>query len=111
MDDVRIIRLATGVDLIAFTNVLNYGNLEVENPLVLFIKKQEDRQLLFFANWISDILVDDTKMILNQHQVVSIMKPKFKIIYKYIEMLEVLTNNLQDSYSNILQSFSSNTIN
>jgi len=97
MDDVRIVRLTSGEDVIAFFEE-DETCILLGSPMTIFSKRMKSGQsFMMMTPWIPLDLVEDDIVAISYQDILTVMKPKSHIKDNYIQSLVDEDSGLQDS--------------
>lgn len=88
--NIKIIRLKTGEDIIAVTQIENPDDvlIKLENPMSLIYKKTPMGSMMMLTPWIPSELIESDSVIIPGSNILTVMKPKEELIEYYFEMVK-----------------------
>jgi len=87
--EIKIIRLVTGEDLIAYVTFKD-DEIILENALNIMAKNIEGNNVILFYPWLPIEIVEDSVSIIRKEMIMTMVDPKMKIIEKYFSVVEEL---------------------
>jgi hypothetical protein len=98
MDNIKIVRLQSGEDVIADFNDDNEGAITLTNPMSLLFKRMPTgRAIMMMSPWLPLELVEDNIACIYSQDILSIFQPKQSIIDYYTNtVMEVEEDRLSD---------------
>lgn len=88
--NIKIIRLREGEDIITHVTDTQDGNLFLENPLNIVLKRNDSGVIVLFIPWIPMELVDSNTAIIKKDSITTMVDPKINIIKRYFMVLHEL---------------------
>ena len=106
MDNIKIIRLQSGEDIIANYNKDEHsGVIIVNRPMTLFFKRLSmNRTVMMMGPWLPVELIQDNSVELYTKDILTVISPKESMISYYINAADDMENTLKENGSNIEQS-------
>jgi len=106
MDNIKIIRLQSGEDIIAnYNKDENSGVIIVNRPMTLFFKRLSmNRTVMMMGPWLPVELIQDNSVELYTKDILTVISPKESMISYYINAADDMENTLKENGSNIEQS-------
>ena len=113
MDNVRIIRLKDGEDIIASYHQNSKGIIEMYDPMTLFYKRlSAGKSMLLMSPWLPIELVQSNSACISMNEVLTIIEPRTALIEYYnnavVEANEVVANFTDQIDDSLLDEFDSN---
>jgi len=103
MDNIKIIRLQSGEDIIANYNKDEHsGVIIVNRPMTLFFKRLSmNRTVMMMGPWLPVELIQDNSVELYTKDILTVISPKESMISYYINAADDMENTLKENGSNI----------
>lgn len=96
MSDVRIVRLVSGEDVIAFFEE-DENAILLGSPMTIFFKRlPSGKAVLMLAPWIPIELIEDDTVAISYQDVLTVMNPRPEIIEDYIQSLLDIDNGQEE---------------
>jgi hypothetical protein len=97
MDNVRIIRLKDGEDIITSYHLNSNGIIEMYDPMTLFYKRlSAGKSMLLMSPWLPMELVQTNSACISMNEVLTIVEPRTALIEYYnnavVEANEMISN-------------------
>jgi hypothetical protein len=113
MDNVRIIRLKDGEDIITSYHLNSNGIIEMYDPMTLFYKRlSAGKSMLLMSPWLPIELVQSNSACISMNEVLTIIEPRTALIEYYnnavVEANEVVANFTDQIDDSLLDEFDSN---
>jgi hypothetical protein len=113
MDNVRIIRLKDGEDIITSYHLNSNGIIEMYDPMTLFYKRlSAGKSMLLMSPWLPIELVQTNSACISMTEVLTIIEPRTALIEYYnnavVEANEVVANFTDQIDDSLLDEFDSN---
>jgi hypothetical protein len=112
MDNVRIIRLKDGEDIIASYHLNSNGIIEMYDPMTLFYKRMSaGKSMLLMSPWLPIELIQTNSACISMNEVLTIVEPRSALIEYYnnavAEANEVVANFNDQIDNSLLDEFDS----
>lgn len=112
MDNIRIIRLKDGEDIIASYHLNINGTIEMYDPMTLFYKRlSAGKSMLLMSPWLPIELVQSNSACISINEVLTIVEPRSALIEYYnnavVEANEMVSNFTDQIDSSLLDEFDS----
>ena len=112
MDNVRIIRLKDGEDIITSYHLNSNGTIEMYDPMTLFYKRlSAGKSMLLMSPWLPIELVQTNSACISMNEVLTIVEPRSALIEYYnnavAEANEMISNFTDQIDSSLLDDFDS----
>lgn len=112
MDNVRILRLKDGEDIIASYHLNSNGIIEMFEPMTLFYKRlSAGKSMLLMSPWLPIELVQTNSACISMSEVLTIIEPRTALIEYYnnavVEANEVVANFTDQIDDSLLNDFNS----
>jgi len=112
MDNVRIIRLKDGEDIIASYHMNSNGIIEMYDPMTLFYKRMSaGKSMLLMSPWLPIELIQTNSACISMNEVLTIVEPRSALIEYYnnavAEANEVVANFNDQIDNSLLDEFDS----
>jgi hypothetical protein len=112
MDNVRIIRLKDGEDIIALYHLNSNGIIEMYDPMTLFYKRMSaGKSMLLMSPWLPIELIQTNSACISMNEVLTIVEPRSALIEYYnnavAEANEVVANFNDQIDNSLLDEFDS----
>ena len=112
MDNVRIIRLKGGEDIITSYHLNSNGTIEMYDPMTLFYKRlSAGKSMLLMSPWLPIELVQTNSACISMNEVLTIVEPRSALIEYYnnavAEANEMISNFTDQIDSSLLDDFDS----
>jgi hypothetical protein len=112
MDNVRIIRLKDGEDIIALYHLNSNGIIEMYDPMTLFYKRMSaGKSMLLMSPWLPIELIQTNSACISMNEVLTIVEPRSALIEYYnnavAEANEVVANFNDQIDDSLLDEFDS----
>jgi hypothetical protein len=112
MDNVRIIRLKDGEDIIALYHLNSNGIIEMYDPMTLFYKRMSaGKSMLLMSPWLPIELIQTNSACISMSEVLTIVEPRSALIEYYnnavVEANEVVANFNDQIDNSLLDEFDS----
>jgi hypothetical protein len=112
MDNVRIIRLKDGEDIIALYHLNSNGIIEMYDPMTLFYKRlSAGKSMLLMSPWLPIELIQTNSACISMNEVLTIVEPRSALIEYYnnavAEANEVVANFNDQIDNSLLDEFDS----
>ena len=96
MDNVRIVRLTSGEDIIAFYDEEGDESY-LMNPMTVFFKRRNDgKALMLMSPWIPLEIVSEDIVTINKANILTVMMPKQHLIDYFNQMINEIEDELED---------------
>jgi hypothetical protein len=112
MDNVRIIRLKDGEDIITSYHLNSNGIIEMYDPMTLFYKRlSAGKSMLLMSPWLPMELVQTNSACISMNEVLTIIEPRTSLIEYYnnavVEANEMISNFTDQIDESLLDDFDS----
>ena len=112
MDNVRIIRLKDGEDIITSYHLNSNGIIEMYDPMTLFYKRMSaGKSMLLMSPWLPIELIQTNSACISMNEVLTIVEPRSALIEYYnnavAEANEVVANFNDQIDNSLLDEFDS----
>jgi hypothetical protein len=112
MDNVKIIRLKDGEDIIASYHLNSNGIIEMYDPMTLFYKRMSaGKSMLLMSPWLPIELIQTNSACISMNEVLTIVEPRSALIEYYnnavAEANEVVANFNDQIDNSLLDEFDS----
>ena len=112
MDNVRIIRLKDGEDIITSYHLNSNGIIEMYDPMTLFYKRlSAGKSMLLMSPWLPIELVQTNSACISMNEVLTIVEPRTALIEYYnnavVEANEMISNFTDQIDESLLDDFDS----
>jgi hypothetical protein len=112
MDNVRIIRLKDGEDIITSYHLNSNGIIEMYDPMTLFYKRlSAGKSMLLMSPWLPMELVQTNSACISMNEVLTIVEPRTALIEYYnnavVEANETIANFTDQIDESLLDDFDS----
>jgi hypothetical protein len=112
MDNVKIIRLKDGEDIIASYHLNSNGIIEMYDPMTLFYKRMSaGKSMLLMSPWLPIELIQTNSACISMNEVLTIVEPRSALIEYYnnavVEANEVVANFNDQIDNSLLDEFDS----
>ena len=112
MDNVRIIRLKDGEDIITSYHLNSNGIIEMYDPMTLFYKRlSAGKSMLLMSPWLPMELVQTNSACISMNEVLTIVEPRTALIEYYnnavVEANEMISNFTDQIDESLLDDFDS----
>lgn len=98
MNQIKIIRLVDGEDIVASFDVLSNGNIRVHNPMTLFFKRMTaERSVVLMTPWLPLELMEDDGAEIIESKIMSFIQPKKSLVDYYIKYVEQYSIAIEES--------------
>ena len=103
MDNIKIIRLQSGEDIIGNYNKDEHsGVIIVNRPMTLFFKRLSmNRTVMMMGPWLPAELIEDNSAELYTKDILTVISPKESLISYYINAADDMETTLKENGSNI----------
>lgn len=102
MNQIKIIRLVDGEDIVASFDVLSSGNIRVYNPMTLFFKRMTaERSVVLMTPWLPLELMEDDVAEIIESKIMSFLQPKKSLVDYYIKYVEQYSLAIEESSKSI----------
>lgn len=97
MDNVRILRLKDGEDIIASYHLNSNGIIEMYDPMTIFYKRMSaGKSMLLMSPWLPIELIKSNSACISMNEVLTIVEPRTALIEYYnnavVESNEMISN-------------------
>jgi hypothetical protein len=95
MNDIRIIKLQDGSDIIGAVTELEDSSFYVITPMQVIIHTEGKYSGIILREWLPARLLELNEAIINRHQIVCFMKPNKTFIDYYVRSMNEMKNKLE----------------
>lgn len=107
MDNVQIVRLRNGEDVVAEISTSSQLVMEIKNPMTLFYKRLPEGKMVVLMNpWLPVELIESNVIRINTIEVLGIVKPKQSMLNYYNKAVKEVMDYVEETSDVVDQSLS-----
>ena len=99
MEEIKILRLVTGEDIICEFIKISKDNYAVMNPMVIFVKYKGNKSNLVMSHWLPVEIVKKNEVLISPRDVVTMFDPIDDVAEYYDRMVENLNKMMKAKFT------------
>ena len=99
MEEIKILRLVTGEDIICQFIKISTDNYAVMNPMVIFVKYKGSKSNLVMSHWLPVEIVKKNEVLISPRDVVTMFDPIDDVAEYYDRMVENLNKMMKAKFT------------
>mgnify|MGYP006270140919 FL=1 len=99
MEEIKILRLVTGEDIICEFIKISKDNYAVMNPMVIFVKYKGSKSNLVMSHWLPVEIVKKNEVLISPRDVVTMFDPIDDVAEYYDRMVENLNKMMKAKFT------------